>query len=93
MDFESRVWDCDGGDSEAFRGLHLGNRQGSSKNGGGGLKVLIFHCVPQALEALDAETASRIIEVVKRRRLVTGYVASFNCRHKQNGHLKSDHFP
>jgi len=48
MDFESRVWDCDGGDIEAVRGLHLGNRRGNSKNGGGGLKVLIFHYVPQS---------------------------------------------
>ena len=37
MDFESRVWGCDGGHSEAFRGLHPGNRQGNSKDGGGGL--------------------------------------------------------
>ena len=46
MDFESRVWDCDGGDSKAVRGLRLGNRQGNSKKGGGGPKVLIFHYAP-----------------------------------------------
>ncbi len=45
MDFESRVWDGDGGDSKAVRGLHLGHRQGNSKKGGGGLKVLFFHYV------------------------------------------------
>jgi len=45
MDFESRVWDGDGGDSKAVRGLRLGNRQGNSKKGGGGLKVLFFHYV------------------------------------------------
>ena len=49
MDFESRVWDCDGRNSEVVTGLHLGHRQGNSKNGGGGLKVLIFHYVPQSL--------------------------------------------
>jgi len=48
MDFEARVWDCDGGDSEAVRGQHFGNRQGNSKKGEGGLKVLILHYVPQA---------------------------------------------
>ena len=25
MDFEASAWDCDGGDSEAVRGLHFGN--------------------------------------------------------------------
>ena len=50
MDFESRVWDCDGGDIEEVRGLHLGNRQGNSKKGGVGLKVLIFHYVPHVLD-------------------------------------------
>jgi hypothetical protein len=34
MDFESKVWDAGGGDSEAVRGLDLGNRQGNSKKGG-----------------------------------------------------------
>ena len=37
MDIESRVWGFDDGDSEAVRGLHLGNRQSPSKNGGEGL--------------------------------------------------------
>jgi len=49
MVLELRVWDCDGGDSEAVRDLRLGNRQGNSKKGGGGLKVLIFHYVPYSL--------------------------------------------
>jgi len=48
MDFEARVWDCYGGDSEAVRGLHFGNGQGNSKKAEGGLKVLIFHHVPQS---------------------------------------------
>gem|GEM_PF-2622645 len=48
MNFESRVWDCDGGDSEEVRGLHLGNRRGNSKKGGGGPKVIIFLYVPQS---------------------------------------------
>jgi len=39
MDFESRVWGCAGGDSEAVRGLHLGNPQGNSKKGWGGKGV------------------------------------------------------
>jgi hypothetical protein len=34
MDFESRVWDFDGGDSEEARELHFGYRQGCSKKGG-----------------------------------------------------------
>jgi hypothetical protein len=46
MDFESRVRDCDGGDSKTVRGLHPGYRQGHSKKGGRGSKVLIFHYVP-----------------------------------------------
>ena len=33
LDFESGVCDFAGGDSEAGRDLHLGNRQGHSKNG------------------------------------------------------------
>jgi len=48
MDFESRVWDFDGGDRETVRSVHLGYRQGCSKKGGGGLKVLISHYVPQS---------------------------------------------
>jgi hypothetical protein len=52
MDFESRVWDCDGGHSEEVRGLHLGNRRGNSKNGGGGLKVLRFHYLPNVIGKL-----------------------------------------
>jgi hypothetical protein len=34
------------GDIEEIRELHLGHRQGNSKKGGGGLKVLIFHYAP-----------------------------------------------
>jgi hypothetical protein len=48
MDFESRVWDCDGRDSVAVRCLPPGNRRGNSKKGEGGLKVLIFHYVAQS---------------------------------------------
>jgi len=33
---------------EKVRELHLGNRQGNSKDGGGGLKVLFFHYVPHS---------------------------------------------
>ena len=36
MDFESKVWGCAGGDIDEVRGLHLGHRQGNSKDGGGG---------------------------------------------------------
>ncbi len=36
------------GDIEAVRGLHLGHRQGNSKKGGRGPKVLIFHYVPHS---------------------------------------------
>ena len=50
MDFEARVWDCDGGDSEAVRDLHFGNRQCKSKEGEGGLKMQIFHYVPESIE-------------------------------------------
>jgi hypothetical protein len=46
MDFESRVRDCDGGDSKTVRGLHPGYRQDNSKKEGRGSKVLIFHYVP-----------------------------------------------
>ncbi len=63
MDFESRVWDCDGGDSEEVRGLHLGNRQGNSKKGGGGLKVLIFHYVPQSTGALAGRSPYPTVQV------------------------------
>jgi hypothetical protein len=31
LNFESRVWDFDGPDSKAIRGLHLGDRQGNWK--------------------------------------------------------------
>ena len=37
------------GDIEEVRDLYLGNRQGNSKKGGGGSKVLIFHYVPYSL--------------------------------------------
>ena len=47
LDFESRVWDCDSGDSEAVRGLHLGNRRGNSEKGGRGLKESLFKKVPR----------------------------------------------
>ena len=36
------------GDIEAVRGLRYGHRQGNSKKGEGGSKVLIFHYVPQS---------------------------------------------
>jgi len=52
MDFEARVWDYDGGDTGAVRGLHFGRREGNSKKGEGALKVLIFHYVPQSREIL-----------------------------------------
>ena len=35
LDFDSGVWDFDGGNRKAVRGLHLGDRQGNSKKGGG----------------------------------------------------------
>jgi len=37
------------GDIEEVRELHLDHRQGNSKKGGGGLKVLFFHYAPQSL--------------------------------------------
>jgi hypothetical protein len=43
------------------RGLHLGNRRGNSKKGGGGLKVLFFHYVPQStvqLQSLPSEAVN-----------------------------------
>jgi hypothetical protein len=46
MDFEARVWDCYGGDSEVVRGLHFGNRQGNSKKAEGGLKGVNFPLRP-----------------------------------------------
>ncbi len=33
LDFDSGVWDFDGGNRNAVRGLHLGDRQGNSKKG------------------------------------------------------------
>jgi hypothetical protein len=41
-----RVWDFDGGKRKAVRGLHLGDRQGNSRKGGGEIKVSILHYVP-----------------------------------------------
>ena len=61
MDFEARVWDCDGGDSEAVRDLHFGNRSDNSKKREGGLKVLIFHYVPQSHKATGRNASGFLI--------------------------------
>jgi len=47
MDFESGVRDCNGGDSEAVRELHLGHRRGNSKKGGEGFSESLFKKVPR----------------------------------------------
>ena len=46
--FLSREYGVALGRFEKVRELHLGNRQGNSKDGGGGLKVLFFHYVPHS---------------------------------------------
>jgi len=46
LDFESGVWDFAGGDSEAGRGLHFGNRQGHLKNGKGKVTGVSFQLRP-----------------------------------------------
>jgi len=44
--FESGVWDFAGGDSEADRDLHLGNRQTHSENGKGKIAGVGFQLRP-----------------------------------------------
>jgi len=57
LDFESGVWDFAGGDSEAGRGLHFGNRQGHLKNGKAKVTGVSFQLRPLSQAILKVQAA------------------------------------
>jgi hypothetical protein len=78
MDFESRVWDCNGGDSEALRGLHLGHRQGNSKRRGNINFVPVLTKLSVDSAAADSFLAERFLSFCIGKEMPIKYFYSLN---------------